>query len=132
MRMNNIFILLLLIMCCYCSDKSTDPGNSNPEPEKWKHFTVYAGVKDSTGAPVRMAWVFLFCYADNETYPSLNGSHTNSYGTTRIYCTVLNNKDSVTAYAFKDSNYSDSVQFQVESDGQESFLVFELEKDTMQ
>ncbi|MEW5925710.1 MAG: hypothetical protein AB1746_17135, partial [Candidatus Zixiibacteriota bacterium] len=57
-----LFVISFALLFCYCSDKSTDPGNNDPEPEKWKHFTVYAGVKDSTGAPVRMAWIFMTLY----------------------------------------------------------------------
>ncbi|MEW5925703.1 MAG: hypothetical protein AB1746_17100, partial [Candidatus Zixiibacteriota bacterium] len=57
---------------------------------------------------------------------------TDDFGVVRIMDVVLTNKDSVSAYAFKDSLVSDTIRFRVEYDGQELFFMFELEKDTMQ
>lgn len=121
-----ILVVINLLIVIGCSDKSTDPVNSDPEPEKWKHFAVYAGVKDSTGAPVRMAWIFMTLYTFNDSIPGISGAPTDDFGVVRIMDAVLINKDSVSAYAFKGSLVSDTIQFRVEYDGQEFFFVFEL------
>ena len=122
--------ILALPIIFGCSDKSTDPGNSDPEPEKWKHFTVYAGVKDSTGAPVRMAWIFMTLYTFNDSIPGISGAPTDDFGMVRIMDAVLINKDSVSAYAFKDSLVSDTIRFRVYYDGQEFYLNFQLTGDS--